>query len=116
MSILVLKHSDDNEERKVVAKCDCAWPEHYASFHWIETDSVSTDWSEMYIHIGMAKQTFWRRIWFAIKYVFGYQSRFGAYEETALSAGDVKVLAEYLTDASKTLAKQNQAFADSLLK
>jgi len=106
MPILILKQDRDEARRAVLAKCECSHPEHYVSFCWWE-DAYSNAWNEMYVHVGMATQTFWRRVKFAIRYLFGYQSGFGAFEEVVLSPEDVQVLAEYLTDAATKLNKQN---------
>ena len=64
--------------------CSCKHPEHQLllSYH----DFPEPD--DLYISMHLAKQNFFKRIWTAIKYVFGKQSDYGAFDEIILSKKD----------------------------
>jgi hypothetical protein len=42
-----------------------------------------------YAHIHLNKDNFWGRLKYGIKYIFGYQSRYGAFDEFIFNPDDV---------------------------
>jgi hypothetical protein len=42
----------------------------------------------VYIHIHLSKKPFWKRVRYAINYIFGRQCRYGAFEEMILNPDD----------------------------
>jgi hypothetical protein len=45
-----------------------------------------------YVHVHLNRLPFWRRISYAIKYVFGRKSRYGAFDEFIFNAEDAERL------------------------
>jgi hypothetical protein len=64
-----------NKQNTILLVCDCSSREHQII---IEHES---DCSMVFCHIHLAKRSFWRRIIPAIKYIFGYNCRYGHFEE-----------------------------------
>jgi hypothetical protein len=59
----------------------------------------------VYLHIHLNKQTFWRRLVYGVKYIFGRQSKYGAFDEIILNPEDAdkfKKIYSYLSN-EKTL-------------
>jgi hypothetical protein len=54
--------------------CDCHSDEHQILIHYDEDDR------EVYLHVHLASQGFWSRLIYAIKYLFGYKSKYGAWD------------------------------------
>lgn len=54
--------------------CQCFSDEHTLRFIYDPEDNDL--WTEVYLD----KQVWYRRIWVALKYVFGYQSKYGAFD------------------------------------
>ena len=60
--------------------CDCHSPEHQFSFSWFE-DKYEP---EMYFSIHLSRQNFVSRLKSAIKHIFGYQCKYGDWDEVCL--------------------------------
>jgi len=60
--------------------CECGLPEHQLQFRY------DPDEKTCYVIYHMTKMTFWRRL----KYLFGYQSYYGAFEEILLTQEDMQ--------------------------
>jgi len=43
----------------------------------------------VYIHFHLNKRPFWERVGYGLKYIFGRQSRYGAFDEIILNPEDV---------------------------
>lgn len=56
--------------------CSCNSTEHQMVFHYSD-DCI-------YVHIHLVKGSFWQRLKYGIKYIFGHQSRYGAFDEMVL--------------------------------
>lgn len=53
----------------------------------------------VYVNYYLSKHKFWERLKYAIKYIFGFQSKYGAYGELILNPDDwqkVQEIADYL--------------------
>ena len=71
---------NDNE---ILLLCDCSSAEHQLIVSWDNDDK------EVYVRVHLANYDgFWRRLWHAVKYVFGYKSRYGAFDEVILRKED----------------------------
>ena len=58
--------------------CECSNAEHQLIFRYFEDE----DWKEVYMTTHLSEyRNFWQRLKYAIKYVFGYKSRYGAFDE-----------------------------------
>lgn len=90
--------------QKKVLICDCNLADHNII---ISYDDNYPNWNEIFINYHLAKKPFLKRIKYGIKYIFGYQSKFGAYDEFILSADEhnIKILKEITSylESKKTL-------------
>jgi hypothetical protein len=60
-------------------RCACHSRDHTAYFDYFEEDG------ELYLTIHLSESRgFWKRLWYGLKYAFGYQSRFGAWDEIVI--------------------------------
>lgn len=67
--------------------CECDSVEHQIVF------SYFPDEKEVYMHIHLLpEKSIWRRISKAVKYVFGYVSRYGHFDEFIFKKGDADKL------------------------
>jgi hypothetical protein len=53
---------------------------------------------QVYTEVHLVKYGFFARVKYALKYIFGYKSRFGAFDEFIFKPEDLKKLKEYLKD------------------
>ena len=68
--------------------CECYNVEHQVVFSWFENDDVAN----VYATIHLRKKSFWTRLKYGIKYIFGYQSKYGAFDEFIFNAADAERL------------------------
>lgn len=91
--------------------CDCRDPEHQMLISW---DGVVDQfyWDEMSITTHLPKISFFRRCVYAVRYIFGYQSKTGAFSEMVL--GDVQVTK--LRAACDTYLAKSKEFKEKFVK
>jgi len=79
------------EEKPELFICECHSTNHQLVFMYDDDDNRT------YVHVYLTtwKNPF-RRIWVALKYIFGYKSRYGAWDEFILNPKDVVRLKEHL--------------------
>jgi hypothetical protein len=70
--------------RQELILCECSSLEHQVVISYEE------DYEEMYFHIHLSKPRFLRRLKYAIRYLLGYRSRYGAFEEVIISKDKFK--------------------------
>ena len=78
-------------EKREIIICECHSTQHQYIFLYDEDkdkDGNITD-RTVYIHTHLNKQPFFKRIWIAIRYIFGYQCRYGAFDEFIIKPSDV---------------------------
>ena len=68
--------------------CECNSSQHQLLFRYFEDD---TD-GEVYVETHLAKKPFFERLIYGIKYILGYQSRFGAFDEVILGPQHINSL------------------------
>ena len=78
-------------ERKTFI-CDCHSLEHQMHF-WYDDEL-----QQVYTEVHLVKYGLFSRVKYALKYIFGYKSRFGAFDEFIFKPEDIKKLKEYLKD------------------
>lgn len=61
-----------------VMYCECSSMEHIVCFGFFN------DEPEVYVSVHLTKHGFWERLKYAVKYLFGYQCKYGAFEEVLL--------------------------------
>ena len=88
------------ENKKEILICDCHSTEHQIIFLYEEEEDENGEkYPVCYAHIHLNKLSFWRRIIYGVKYIFGYQSRYGAFEEFIFNPEDsikIQNLSDYL--------------------
>ena len=78
------------KEEKESFFCACYSFEHQAHFWYNE------EWNSIFVYFSLIpSRNLFKRIWYAIKYVFGYQSRFGQYDEFIINNDDLDRYIEY---------------------
>jgi hypothetical protein len=79
--------------------CSCHNTEHQMIVLYDEDGIDGIIYPTVYIHTHLSKRPFWERVKYGIKYIFGYQSRYGAFDEFIFNSEDhekVQRIADYL--------------------
>jgi hypothetical protein len=77
--------------------CQCESLDHLVSIYHDEP------WNTLYMSVHIKPETNkWKRIWCAIKYVFGYRSRHGDFDDFILKSEDVERLKVILGKIKET--------------
>jgi len=63
------------ELKSSLITCACHSPEHSLQFDY------DPDENDLFIYIHLNQLSFFKRLWYGIKYISGYQPRYGHYEE-----------------------------------
>jgi len=71
--------------------CACGSLEHQI-FFWREEEKNGF----LYAEIHLTGRKFWQRLIYGLKYIFGYKSRFGAWDEFLFDKEDEEKLKKYL--------------------
>jgi hypothetical protein len=81
-------------------ECQCYQAEHTLRF------TLDPEDGELYteVYLGHATDSFFRRMWIAIKYIFGWQSKYGAFDCTLLKVEDYSKLRALLEQSEKIQA------------
>jgi hypothetical protein len=77
-----------------VVLCDCSSTEHQII---IIKDIDEVIGREAYVQIHLSKLSFFKRLIYAIKYIFGYKCRYGCFEEFIISRDNVDKLEDLVT-------------------
>jgi len=77
--------------------CDCNSAEHQLLVRYFEDD---TD-GEVYVETHLTKKPLLERLIYGIKYIFGYQSRFGAFDEVVLGPQHINSLQSVIDHLKK---------------
>jgi len=62
-------------DRTTLVRCNCSSNEHIVIF-----DQSEDEPDDLYASIHLTKHSFFKRLWYALKYIFGYQCKYGAFE------------------------------------
>ena len=65
-------------------ECRCSSPEHTLRFSYDEDE----DFPCVYVHVFLSNGPWYKRVWDALKYVFGYKCRYGHFDEFLLRLED----------------------------
>ena len=85
------------KDDKDILICQCMSTEHQVVVYYSHEDSTPM----VFLHINLVKRPFLKRIIHGLKYIFGYQSRYGAFEEIILDPNDadkINKIHNYLKD------------------
>lgn len=66
--------------------CGCGNLEHQLVFTYFD------DEPEVYVEMHLKPLPFWERLRLGIKYIFGYQSRYGSFDEIILNKSHISTL------------------------
>ena len=85
--MLIINQKEMIEE---VFICECFSPEHQMIVRKDLEDGT------VYVEIHLVKFGFFRRLWHGIKYIFGYKSQYGAWDEFIFKPEDLEKLKDFL--------------------
>lgn len=74
--------------------CDCTSNEHIIRF-----DYDPMDGNQVYLSVQLPKVSFFKRMLAAVKYVLGYQCKYGHWEETLINKNQIEEIIELLVEA-----------------
>lgn len=80
---------------KELVLCECKSLEHQIVFIWFEDDEDK----EVYMQVHLTKTSFLERLKNGLRYIFGYKSRYDAWDEVVLSKDNLpglKKIIKYL--------------------
>jgi hypothetical protein len=81
------------KEKTDILICECHSTEHQIVIHYSEDKSKNGKIYPMcYLHVHLNKRPFWGRVKYGIKYIFGYQCKYGAFDEFIFNPKDSKKL------------------------
>lgn len=87
-----MKLSTTKMER-IIMICECHSPDHQLTFWYDE------EYDELYCEPHLTTHRgFFKRLWFGLKYAFGYKSRYGDWDSTIFKKEDLKKLKKYLDE------------------
>jgi hypothetical protein len=78
------------QTKKDLFVCSCHNTEHQMVVLYDEDDIDGVRFPMVYVHTHLAKRPFWQRVAYGLKYIFGYQSRYGAFDEFIINPDDVQ--------------------------
>ncbi len=87
-----------------VILCECSGAEHQMLIMYDKDDTDPT----VYVSVHLTKKNFWDRVSYAFKYIFGYQSRFGAFDEILLGPKHISPLQAVVDHIKKVEANKLQ--------
>ena len=82
------------EDVKEIMICRCHSTEHQIVVSYNEEDKM------LYLHIHLAERSFWRRLKYGLKYIFGYHCKYGHWDEFIFNENDADKL-QAMADALK---------------
>lgn len=92
------------EMRQDLLLCECSSSEHQMIIRYFPDD----DYPEVYVDVHLVKRSFFKRLKYAIKYLFGYQSKYGAWDEIVLNSQHITSLQDVVNHIKKVEAKKLQ--------
>ena len=81
--------------------CDCHSTDHQMIFLFSSDEIAGKEFPTVYTHVHLNKKPFLTRLYYGIRYIFGHQSRYGAFDEFILQPEDADRLQDvvnYLKD------------------
>ena len=85
--------------------CACMTPEHTLRFTYDPQDN------QLYCYVYLNRYSFLKRLWRGIKYICGYQCKYGAFDEFIMDPADAESLIE---TAEKIRIKYSQQLTDKV--
>lgn len=85
---LIMNELENMEQEFFI--CQCNNVEHQMIFRYFKDDNFG----DVYVTIHLVPDSFWKRIKNAFKYIFGYKSKYGDFDEFILKPTDADRLQE----------------------
>lgn len=92
---------ENKEDVGEIFICECHSLEHIFVFSDMCDINGSYDESGPYIHIFLKEHVWYKRILTAIKYIFGFKTKYGHYDEIILKPKDIIRLKNLLETSAK---------------
>lgn len=74
------------EPRHELFICSCHAMEHQFAFTWFQNDKMEE--REVYLTVHLSPDNFFKRIYNAIRYIFGHRSNYGEFDEIVIQPKD----------------------------
>jgi hypothetical protein len=84
----------ENNKREILV-CECHSLEHQFAI-WYDDEM-----NQLYIEPHLGSKPLLQRLKYAIKYIFGYKTKFGSFDEIIINPDDAQKLTEYLNKLKK---------------
>lgn len=94
-NIILMKQTEDKE----ILICSCHSTDHQLIILYEDEEIDNVKYPICYFHIHLNKRPFLERVKYGLKYIFGYQCNYGAFDEFIFypkDADKVQELANYL--------------------
>ena len=78
------------QTKKDLFVCSCHNTEHQMVVLYDEDDIDGVRFPMVYVHTHLVKRPFWQRVGYGLRYIFGHQSRYGAFDEFIINPDDVQ--------------------------
>jgi hypothetical protein len=72
--------------------CECHSTDHQIVFLYSSDNIDGVEYPMCYAHVHLAKKPFFDRLKYGIRYIFGYQCRYGAFDEFIFNPDDLHKL------------------------
>ena len=81
-----IKANSKMKDKAEIMVCQCSSTEHQVVYYHNQSDN------EVYMHVHLSSGPWWKRVWPALKYLFGHRSRYGNWDEFILGPEHVDQL------------------------
>ena len=88
-SFIPNKAVEPKKELEEIVVCDCGSYEHQIIIKATDWGDGDEDNGFVYLEVHLTPMRWWKRLWYGIKYIFGYRCCYGAFEEVILKPSDV---------------------------
>ncbi len=86
-----------------IISCSCHSPEHTITFN------LNVEDKEIYTSVFLHQyRPFYERVWVAIKYIFGYKSKYGHWDCFSADAKKILELKDFFDNAAKMIEEKNE--------
>ena len=112
-AITIEKITNDMKNNKELLICACHSTNHQIILLYSEDeDDNGNKYPMCYAHVYLDEFSFWYRLKYGIKYIFGYKCRYGAFDEFIFNPDDapkLQKLVDYLNIEKETNKKQDES-------
>ena len=103
---------DKSYLKKNLIVCECGDVSHQVILSWFTSSIFSNYYPDEYVYLSvhLNKLPFWKRLKVAIQYLFGKQSKYGAFDEVIINPSEwrrFKEMVDFMKNAEKYVKEQN---------